>query len=135
MHQSQGMSKFVQDGTLLVGIHSRRVCINPTKVHRRLCLSDGLVLSTNIGPRSLPFVETDTNLGFLGVVVALELEVHVAFPFLDGIVHFLLLHIITVEVTISQDLNIFNLFQYSHYNRPEREHVVSPNSGAIREFV
>ena len=86
---SKRMAELVQDNTSIL-IVDLRILGNPPKVHGAVTRWDTFDVACNIGPRTFIRLECNAN-GRVPSRNELELDVDVGFPFLDDLLHFVLL--------------------------------------------
>jgi len=86
---SKRMAELVQDNTSIL-ILDLRIVGNPPKVHSGLMKRNTFAVASDKGPRTFRFLECNTNCR-VPSRNELELDVDVGFPFLDDLLHFVLL--------------------------------------------
>ena len=89
MKISKRMAKLVQDNTTIV-IVDLRTLSNPPKVHSAFARWNTFDVASDKGPRTLILLECNAN-GRIPSRNELELDVDIGFPFLDDLLHFVLL--------------------------------------------
>jgi len=86
---SKRMAELVQDNTTIL-IIDLRILGNPPKVHGAFTRWNAFDVARDIGPRAFIRLECNAN-GRIPSRNELELDVDIGFPFLDNLLHFVLL--------------------------------------------
>jgi len=89
MKVSKRMTKLVQNDTTIL-LSYLRIGIYPAEVHGSLTRGNPFDVARNVRPRTLILLECNAN-GRVPSRKELELDVDVGFPFLDDLLHFVLL--------------------------------------------